>query len=82
MRVRTLYKTLPSLESNGVIVETRKIGKANLFRLNGDSEVVKDLERVVRSCAGTLANTGNRENSVAELMVSDEVKTVKSVAAS
>lgn len=42
MRVRTLYKTLPSLESNGVIVETRKIGKANLFRLNGDSEVVKD----------------------------------------
>ena len=42
MRVRTLYKTLPSLESNGVIIETRKIGKANLFRLNGDSEVVKD----------------------------------------
>jgi hypothetical protein len=40
------------------------------------------MERVVRSCAGTLANTGNRENSVAELMVSDEVKTVKSVAAS
>ena len=77
----TLYKTLPGLESSGVIVETRKIGKASLFRLNGDSEVVKDLERVVRSYARTLADVENRENSVAGLMVS-EVKTVKSVAAS
>ncbi len=77
----TLYKTLPDLESSGVIVETRKIGKAGLFRLNGDSLVVKDLERVVRSYARTLADVENRGDGVAGLMVSDEVKTVKSVAA-
>ena len=52
----TLSKTLPCLEASGVIVETRKIGKASLFRLNGDSEVVKDLERLIRSCAATLAD--------------------------
>ncbi len=78
----TLYKTLPDLVSSGVIVETRKIGKAGLFRLNGDSMVVKDLERVVRSYARTLADVENRGDGVAGLMVSDEVKTVKSVAAS
>jgi len=76
----TLYKTLPDLESGGVIVETRKIGKASLFRLNGDSIVVKDLERLVRSYARTLADVENRGDGVAGLMVPDEAKTVKSVA--
>jgi hypothetical protein len=62
-------------ELSGLIVETRKIGKASLFRLNQDSEVVKDLERVVRSYAGTLAD---KENGFSGLVVSGEVKTVKS----
>ncbi len=72
----TLYKTLPDLVSCRVIVETRKIGKASLFRLNGDSEIVKDLERLVRSYARTLADRENRENSIAGLVISDEAKTV------
>ena len=79
MAKTTLYKTLPDFELSGVIVETRKIGKARLFRLNRDSEVVKDLERVVRSYAGTLAD---KENGISELVVSDEVKPVKSNASS
>jgi predicted transcriptional regulator len=78
----TLYKTLPDLVSCGVIVETRKIGKASLFRLNKDSEIVKNLECGVRSYARTLADRENRENSIAGFVVSNEVKTVKPMAAS
>ena len=50
----TLSDALPSLEASGVIVEMRKVGKASLHRLNGDSEVVRSLRQLIRSSARTL----------------------------
>jgi hypothetical protein len=52
----TLYGTLPDLEASGVIKETRKIGKASLYRLNGGSAVVKNLELLIRSYAMALGD--------------------------
>ena len=68
----TIYNTLPDLEASGVIVETRKIGKASLYRLNRDSEVVKGLEGVIRSYARTLADVENNVSWIAH-----EAKPVK-----
>lgn len=45
----TLYRTLPELEESGVIVETRRIGKASLYRLNDRSPVVQSLKDLIRS---------------------------------
>jgi DNA-binding transcriptional ArsR family regulator len=55
MAKSTLYSTLPGLEEAGVIVETRKIGKASLYRLNGESSVVQDLRVLIRRYAKTIA---------------------------
>jgi len=48
MAKSTLYSTLPGLEETRVIVETRKIGKASLYRLNSESPVVQDLRGLIR----------------------------------
>ena len=61
----TLYGTLPDLEAGGVIRETRKIGKASLYRLNGDSAVVKNLERLIRSYAVSLGGVESVEEAAA-----------------
>jgi DNA-binding transcriptional ArsR family regulator len=61
----TLYGTLPDLEAGGVIKETRKIGKANLYRLNRDSAVVKNLESLIRSYAVTLGSVESVEEAAA-----------------
>jgi len=61
----TLYGTLPDLEAGGVIEETRKIGKASLYRLNGDSAVVKNLGRLIRSYAVALGGTDSVEEATA-----------------
>ncbi len=55
MAKSTLYSTLPGLEEAGVIVETRQIGKASLYRLNGESPVVQDLRSMIRRYAKTVA---------------------------
>jgi len=45
----TLFRVLPGLEGAGLIDETRKIGKASLYRLNGESPVVKSLRTTIRA---------------------------------
>jgi len=45
----TLFRVLPGLEDAGLIEETRKIGKASLYRLNGESPVVKSLRTTIRA---------------------------------
>jgi DNA-binding transcriptional ArsR family regulator len=49
MAKSTLYEVLPELEESGVVVETRKIGKASLYRLNGESPVVEGIRGLIRS---------------------------------
>jgi AraC-like DNA-binding protein len=40
---KTLFKIWRELEDSNVVVVTRKIGKAKMYRLNRDNEVVKKL---------------------------------------
>lgn len=69
MAKTTLYGTLPGLEEAGVIVETRKIGKASLYCLNGESLVVQDLRGMIRRYAKTIAQN---ETAADSTMVEEE----------
>jgi len=40
---KTLFKIWRELEDSGIVVLTRKVGKAKMYRLNRESEVVKKL---------------------------------------
>ena len=51
----TLYRTLPDIVRSNVVVITRKIGKANLYRLNPGSEIVDYLRNIIRSYSTALA---------------------------
>ena len=64
----TLYGALPDLEAGGVIKEIREIGKASLYRLNGDSAVVKNLGCLIRSYAVALGSVESVEEAAAGFM--------------
>ncbi|MBL7169193.1 hypothetical protein ISS40_11010 [Candidatus Bathyarchaeota archaeon] len=51
----TLYSKLPDIERSNVVVITRKIGKANLYRLNPESDIVDHLRYIIRSYSTALA---------------------------
>lgn len=42
---RTVFREIPSLERNNLIYKYRKVGKANMYKLNTDFEAVVLLER-------------------------------------
>jgi DNA-binding transcriptional ArsR family regulator len=65
MAKSTLYSTLPGLEEARVIVETRQIGKASLYRLNSESRVVQDLRGLIRRYAKTIAQNETANDSTA-----------------
>ncbi len=55
---KTLFKIWRELEDTGIIIMTRKVGKAKMYRLNKESEVVKkliDLDLALRQQAKTKA---------------------------
>lgn len=51
----TLSRVWPRLVANGLVVQTRTIGRAKLFRLNSESEVVRSLAKLYKTIlqAGT-----------------------------
>ena len=51
----TLYGKLPGIVRSNVVVITRKIGKANLYRLNPESDIVAHLRYIIRSYSTALA---------------------------
>ena len=53
----TIYKTIPLIENSGIIVPSRKIGKTQLYRLNGDSPTVKHLRRIIRDLSFKMAES-------------------------
>ncbi len=53
----TIYKTIPMIEDSGIIVPSRKIGKTQLYRLNGDSSTVKHLREIIRDISFKMAET-------------------------
>ena len=44
----TLYRVWPQLVENKIVIPTRVIGKAKLFRLNSQNEVVKNLVKLYK----------------------------------
>jgi len=44
----TLYKIWPNLEKNKIIIPTRKLARATLYKLNEENELVKALAEVDR----------------------------------
>lgn len=49
MNKRTVSKNLPSMLENGVLIMTRTIGKAKLFKLNSESLIVKNIRELERN---------------------------------
>jgi predicted transcriptional regulator len=62
MAKSTLYAFLPELEKEGIIKETRKIGKASLYRLNSESPLVHELKSLIRA----YVRESNKSNIVEE----------------
>jgi hypothetical protein len=67
----TLYNTLPIIEESDIIKITRKIGKANLYRLNSKSDNVKNLRSIIRNYSTALAAS---ELGIDDPILSDEAK--------
>lgn len=57
MAKSTLYAVLPELEKEGIIEETRQIGKASLYRLNSESPVVHEFKNLIRAYVRELAKS-------------------------
>ena len=71
----TAYKTIPLIEQSGIIVPSRKIGKTQLYRLNGDSPVVDNLRSAIQEISFEIA-----ESELAEMeALNHEAKTSKDV---
>jgi len=49
MNKRTISKKLPSMLVNGVIIMTRTIGKAKLFKLKSESLIIKRIRELEKS---------------------------------
>lgn len=41
MSKRTLYKSLPDLEKGGIVKVSRKIGRAKLYKINLENELIR-----------------------------------------
>ena len=46
---RTVSARLQKLKQKGVLKQTRKVGKATLYTLNGESHVVRIIEELIRT---------------------------------
>jgi len=51
----TMYNTLPLIEQSGIIVPTRRIGRSQLYRLNGNSDTVKNLRKMIQDISFSIA---------------------------
>ena len=68
----TLFRVLPGLEDAGLIEETRKIGKASLYRLNGESPVVKGLRTTIRAYINETYKQGLGDEKTSQGIILDE----------
>lgn len=55
MSKKTFYKYFPDIEDMGIVKPTRKIGRAQLYQLNLDNEVVKQLMTMERKISEEFA---------------------------
>ena len=51
----TLYRVLPLIEESGIIVPSRKIGRAQLYKLTSESDTLRSLRRIIRNISLNIA---------------------------
>lgn len=57
----TLFKVWKTLEELGIVVETRKVGKARMYKLNEENPIVKkfiELDEVISRCLEEMRSEG------------------------
>lgn len=59
---RTIFRELPSLETKQLIYISRKIGKTSMYRLNGDFQAVRYLEKFALEVSQLGRSEGRRES--------------------
>jgi len=71
----TVYEKLPAMLSNGLLVESKKIGKIILYRLNLENQVVKELRALNFQIARNMAEvaTGHIEPTIKKVSASSGV---------
>jgi hypothetical protein len=68
----TMYKTIPLIMNSEIIIPSRKIGKTQLYRLNGDSSTVKHLRGIIRDISFKMAETALEDIQAQEPSRQDE----------
>jgi Fe2+ or Zn2+ uptake regulation protein len=64
MSKQTLYKNFKDLEELGVVVTTRKIGRATLYRLDKSHPLVKQLHRMTFETSKRIAEEQDRKSAI------------------
>ena len=70
---KTLYRVWPVLEKYEIVVKTRQIGRATLFKLNPDSPIAKALHTLALEVA-----TYDAQKIAAEELEKEQAETAKS----
>lgn len=67
----TIGEKLPRLESSGIVEVTRKIGKAKLYQLNGENDLVQNLRAIELTLSAKIAEleTGEEESKLVKVTV-------------
>ena len=64
MSKQTLYKNFKDLEELGVVVSSRKIGRATLYRVDKSHPLVKQLGRITLETSRRIAEEQTRKSAV------------------
>lgn len=64
MSKQTLYKNFKDLEELGVVVTTRKIGRATLYRIDKSHPLVKQLNRMTFETSKRIAEEEARKSAI------------------
>ena len=60
----TLYKIIPEMVKKGLIIETRKVGKSKMYKLNTDNEIVKVILKFDFELANTIAKLEEEKRKI------------------
>lgn len=60
----TLYGTLPKLLKMGILMQTRKVGKSNMYKLNIDNDLVKTILKFDFELANKIAELEEQQEIV------------------
>jgi hypothetical protein len=51
----TMYNTIPLIVQSGIVIPSRKIGRSQLYRLNGNSQIVRNLQNIIKEASLEIA---------------------------